>query len=220
MQNTPHYEIPLPNPDGDLENDVIRLREALLLVDELVFSVQQKLTQTHAERLKWDGSPMANPASGRASLQLGSAAVRPATDFATAYQGGLAETAYAERFNWNGGPLANPAAGRASLQLASAATRPATDFATAYQGGLAETAVQPGDVALPASMVITYLQDSRTDSVTEIIDGKTTTKKLNYNPDGTIHSVIITSEKIIRTEVLNYSNGQLVGMTATEEVKP
>lgn len=48
----------------------------------------------YEDRFKWDGSPMDNPAAGRASLQLGSAATRPSTDFATYAQGQKADIAY------------------------------------------------------------------------------------------------------------------------------
>jgi|GEM_PF-2265362 len=68
---------------------------------------------------------------------LGSAASRPASDFATAAQGGKADSAV------------QPG------DLGSAASRPASDFATAAQGTKADTAVQPsalGSAALrPAS---------------------------------------------------------------------
>lgn len=59
-------------------------------------AAQGALAETaHAQRLWWDGSASAltNPAVGRASLQLGSSATRPATDFATASQGSLAQSA-------------------------------------------------------------------------------------------------------------------------------
>lgn len=115
-------------------------------------AAQGQLAETaYADRFKWDGSPaaLANPAAGRASLQLGSSATRPASDFATYHQGSLAEEAHTDRFKWNGSAEGlNAAVGRVSLGLGSAATQSATNFATAAQGVLAQTAIQPGHFSI------------------------------------------------------------------------
>lgn len=113
---TEHYELPLPHPDADLQDDVAKLRNALKNIDALMFEVEQRLNISYSDRFKWDGSPLANPAAGRASLQLASAATRPASDFATAAQGAAADTALAQSMRWNGGNAGlNAATGRSSL---------------------------------------------------------------------------------------------------------
>lgn len=193
-------------------------------------AAQGQLAETaYADRFKWDGSAaaLANPAAGRASLQLGSAATRPSTDFATAFQGGRAETAYADRFKWDGSAaaLTNPAAGRASLGLGSAATQPVSYFATAAQGALAETALQPGDIDLynpvinlPSEVSVQYRADGRLTVISEVIAGREQTKTIAYNSDGNIQTVTTVVGAITRVETMHYANGRFTGLTATQEV--
>lgn len=82
---------------------------------------------------------------------LGTAAAADATDFATATQGGKADTAVQP------GDLATVATSGSYSDLSNkptlgtAAAADSTDFATATQGGKADTAVQPGDLATVAT---------------------------------------------------------------------
>jgi hypothetical protein len=99
----------------------------------------------------WDGEIATNPAlhiaaSGTAVHGLGTAATNAATNFATAAQGALADTALQGEADTNAltqlAAHSNTAAMSAHGGLGTAATNAATNFATAAQGGLANTALQ------------------------------------------------------------------------------
>lgn len=190
-------------------------------------AAQGLLAETaYADRFKWDGSPaaLANPAAGRASLQLGSSATRPASDFATYHQGSLAEEAHTDRFKWNGSADGlNAAVGRVSLGLGSAATQSVTQFATAAQGALAQTAIQPDDlndffisVNQPSSIDITYLDDGSVDAVVEVVSGVPRLTTYSYNDDGSVDTILIVSGGVARMESYSYNpDGSVSGYVAT-----
>jgi len=78
-------------------------------------------------------SDLTSAATGRTNLGLGTAATTASTDYATAAQGALADTAV------------QPAA------IGTAAAEDVGYFATAAQGALADTATQPADLATVAT---------------------------------------------------------------------
>jgi len=88
-------------------------------------------------------SDVADVASSRTNLGLGTAATTDSTAYATAAQGAAADTAYTDRLKWDGGATGLVAAtGRTSLGLGTAATTDSTAYATAAQGAAADSAVQ------------------------------------------------------------------------------
>ena len=110
-------------------------------------------------------SDLANAATARTNLELGTAATTASTDYATAAQGATADSATQPGDNIStltndsgfidssGAPVQS-VAGRTGVVtlsntdvsgLGTAATTASTDYATAAQGGLADTAVQPSD---------------------------------------------------------------------------
>jgi hypothetical protein len=82
-------------------------------------------------------SDLTSPATARTNLGLGTAATTASTDYATAAQGALADTA------------TQPA------DLGTAAASDTGDFATAAQGTLADSAVQPNDSPTFAGVDVT-----------------------------------------------------------------
>jgi hypothetical protein len=80
----------------------------------------------------------ATPTVARAALVLGTAATTDASDYATAAQGVLADSATQP---------ADLSGYATTASLGTAATTDASDYATAAQGVLAGTAVQPADLA-------------------------------------------------------------------------
>lgn len=72
--------------------------------------------------------------------------------------------------------------------------------------------------AKPSSTSISYLLDGRINKVTNIIAGTSFVQTFNYSPDGSVSTVVTTGGGKTRTETLQYTNGQLTGMTATEVV--
>jgi hypothetical protein len=82
----------------------------------------------------------ADEAAARSVLGLGTAATTASTDYATAAQGALADTALQAANNLS--DLADAATSRTNLGLGTAATTASTDYATAAQGALADTALQ------------------------------------------------------------------------------
>lgn len=209
---TQHYEIPLPQPDNDLEEDVARLRNALHDIDELMYAIEQQLGGVSANSLKWDGSPVPNPAAARASLQLGSAAVRPSTDFATAHQGDKADGALqANAVSAVGqGLIALPApAGARFLRVnANGSVSPLTaaEFLAAI-GAVGNPLQSPGDLivggaggvptklSIPGTGVVAeilavsngalgyYPQNSNAFDFGRWTRGRTTTANVSSNPD-------------------------------------
>lgn len=131
-------------------------------------------------------SDLANAATARTNLELGTAATTASTDYATAAQGATADSATQPGDNIStltndsgfidssGAPVQS-VAGRTGVVtlsntdvsgLGTAATTASTDYATAAQGGLADTAVQPAGIA---NMVET------TDSIDVLSDVDTST---------------------------------------------
>lgn len=124
--------------------------------------------QSKLESIDWDGidgkpdviASGATQAAARTSIGLGSAAAADSSEFATAAQGALADTAVQPGDlpatpTWttiSGKPEfvaegANAAAARTALGLGTAATTAASAYATAAQGALANTAIQPAAIA-------------------------------------------------------------------------
>jgi hypothetical protein len=85
-------------------------------------------------------SDLADAATSRTNLGLGTAATTASTDYATAAQGAKADTALQAANNLS--DLADAATSRTNLGLGTAATTASTDYATAAQGALADTALQ------------------------------------------------------------------------------
>jgi len=131
-------------------------------------------------------SDLANAATARTNLGLGTAATTASTDYATAAQGATADSATQpgdnistltndSNFIDSSGAPVQSVAGRTGVVtlsntdvsgLGTAATTASTDYATSAQGGLADTAVQP---AVIANMVET------TDSIDVLSDVDTST---------------------------------------------
>jgi hypothetical protein len=85
-------------------------------------------------------SDLADAATSRTNLGLGTAATTASTDYATAAQGAKADTALQAANNLS--DLADAATSRTNLGLGTAATTASTDYATAAQGAKADTALQ------------------------------------------------------------------------------
>lgn len=85
-------------------------------------------------------SDIANAATARTNLGLGTAATTATTDYATAAQGTLASGAAQKSANLS--DLATVSTARTNLGLGTAATTASSDYATAAQGALASTAAQ------------------------------------------------------------------------------
>ena len=79
------------------------------------------------------GTNASDATTARSNLGLGSAATTDSTDYATAAQGSLADSAIQ------------------AADLGTAAYTASTDYATAAQGSLADSAVQPGDIGTIAT---------------------------------------------------------------------
>lgn len=119
-------------------------------------------------------SDLTNAATARTNLGLGTAATTASTDYATAAQGALADSALQSftetndlsvAVTWANVPDANitqtsvtqhqAALSISNTQvtgLGTAATTASTDYATAAQGALADTATQPGDLGTAAAL--------------------------------------------------------------------
>lgn len=105
-------------------------------------------------------SDLANAATARTNLGLGSAATTTSTDYATAAQGTLATGAAQKSANLS--DLASASTARTNLGLGTAATANSTDFATSAQGTLASTAVQRAGDSMTGNLSITLGQNATT----------------------------------------------------------
>lgn len=109
------------------------------------------------------GGTGATDASGaRAALALGSAALLTAGTGSTEVQNNSQADAKYLAKSQNLNDLPDKAAARTNLALGSAAQYNASAFATAAQGALADTALQPGDVNVDFTQVITEFTSSGT----------------------------------------------------------